>query len=144
MALPIGTFNYASGVSTYGTAEGGLFTYAPGNARTEYFAGEFTIDTGYDDPVAWTLGVQAAELYSARVYGRTGTIYPDPGSGIYMGDWRIEATPVWSNSFYTNPVPSVQSSRVYIRCRAWLANPVSNAEGSWQRLDTVDWTLYRT
>ena len=143
MAQPIGTFIYASSLPSYGSVEGGAYSYAPNKTRAEYFAGEFTIDTGYDDPVAWTAGVQAAEIYGARVYGRTGTIYPSPGSNVHMGEWRIEANPIWSNSFYTYPSAGVQSSRVLIRCRAWIANPVSIANNSWQRLDTVDWSLYR-
>lgn len=140
MAIPQGGFSAgAAGI----TSPGGAYAYSAGAGYPHYFAGQFFIDTGYDDPVLWTTGVDAAEVYGARVYAKTGTISPAPGASVYTGRWHIVAHPVWDAKFWTSPTPVATQQRIFIRCDAYLLEPVSEADGSYQRLDSVDWSLYR-
>ncbi len=122
----------------------GLYAYQPNVDPGEMFAGEFIIDTGYDDPVSWTVGVQAAEVYAARVYPKTGIVSaPGPGASQFAAAWRIAATPVWSINLYQVPAVGVRLQRVLIACTAYARGPWSAASGQWQELTSVDWTLYR-
>lgn len=142
MAIPTGLFLLGgAGLSS----PGGAFSYLEATVQPNYFAGTFFIDTGYDDPGSWYAGLQAAEIYGARVYGATGTISPSgPGAGTYTGRWQITASPVWSSKFYVVPHSNpIGQQRVLIRCDAWLCEPISTAVGAYQRLESVDWTLYR-
>lgn len=140
MAIPQGAFDP---VGTTGTGTG-TYTYQADVLFAHYFAGAFFIDTGYDDPVLWSSGVEAAEVYGARVYGTSGTIFPSAAGGAYSGDWRIVATPVWVSKFYVSPSSEpVTQRRIWIRCDCYLTNPISVSAGAYQRLNTVEWTLYR-
>jgi hypothetical protein len=141
MALPTGLFTM-SGAGI--TASGGAYSYEPGSVLPNYFAGTFFIDTGYDDPGAWAAGLEAAEIYGARAYGASGTISPGLGAGTYTGKWQITASAVWSSKFWVTPHGNtIPQQRVFIKCDVWLAEPVSLSPGAWQRLESVDWTLYR-
>lgn len=140
MAIPQGGFlTSAAGI----TGPGGAYSYVAAAGYPHYFAGSFFIDTGYDDPVLWTTGVEAAEVYGARVYGATGIISPNPGGSVYVGKWNVVATPVWQDKFYTSPAPNQRQQRILIRCDCYLLEPVSEVNGSYQRLDSVNWSLYR-
>lgn len=140
MALPPGGFSPGSAGIGGG---GGAYGYVAGAGYPEYFAGSFFIDTGYDDPVAWTTGVDAAEIYGARVYGASGTINPDPGAGVYVGGWRVQASPCWETAFFTAPAANARAQRVFIKCDVYVHAPVSTAINAWQRLESVNWSLYR-
>lgn len=142
MAIPQGLFLLGGGGGL--PNPGGAFTYRAGTVQPEYFAGTFFIDTGYDDPVAWTSGQPAAELYGARVYGASGVHSPAVGAANPAGKWLVNATPVWSSHFFELPHSNTtQQQRVYIRCDCYLSDPVGTALGDYQRLDSVAWTLYR-
>jgi hypothetical protein len=141
MALPQGLYTPAgAGVA----APGGAYSYLAGTNLTQYFAGVFLIDTGYDDPGSWTAGLEAAEIYGARVYGASGVHNPALGAGVYAGKWMINAVPVWSSKFWETPHGNtIGQQRVLIKCEVWVAEPAQKTDGSYMRLDTVDWTLYR-
>lgn len=142
MAIPQGGFSLgAAGI----TSPGGAYAYGANSAFPHYFAGIFFIDTGYDDPVQWTTGVDAAEIYGARVYANSGTHSPAGApAGTYLGKWHLVAEPVWQSKFYVTPhANNIQQRRVLIRVDAYLLEPISEANNSYQRLDTVDWSLYR-
>lgn len=140
MAIPNGAFD---AVGTMGSGIG-TYSYQAGAAYPHYFAGTFFIDTGYDDPVIWTTGVDAAEVYAARVYGASGSIGPSASPGTFAGDWRIEASPVWVAKFYVTPAPAGSTqARILIKCDVYLASPVSTAAGAYQILNSVNWSLYR-
>jgi hypothetical protein len=141
MALPPGLFSLAgAGI----TSPGGAFSYSPGLVLPNYYGGTFFIDTGYDDPGAWTAGLEAAEIYGARVYGASGTHSPAQPAGTYTGKWQIVASPVWSSKFWATPhTNTTGQQRVLIQCDAWLAEPVDTGAGAYQRVETVAWTLYR-
>lgn len=152
MAIPRGGFKSgAAGI----TAPGGAFSYlAPGSGvlwgdpgtgdYPQFYAGMFLIDTGYDDPVLWTAGVDCAEVYAARVYAKTGVASPSVPADTYLGKWNIAATPVWQSKFWALPTSNTNTQRrILIQCEVYLSEPVSIADGSYQRLDSVDWSLYR-
>lgn len=141
MAIPQGLFTLAgAGI----TNPGGAYSYLELTDLPFYYGGTFLIDTGYDDPGAWNAGLEAAEIYGARVYGAGGAHDPALGAGTYVGKWMINSTPVWSSKFWETPHSNtVNQQRVLIKCECWLAEPASKAAGYWNRLDTVDWTLYR-
>lgn len=140
MAVPLG--NFYSGVAGI-AAPGGAFTYGAGLSRPRYFGGTFIIDTGYDDPTGYSATAPAAELYLARVYSRGITINPAVSTGVAQGDWVVEAVPSWGTSHVQGTAVGSNGRRVYLVCRAFLLNPVSNAEGSYQRINSVDWALFR-
>jgi hypothetical protein len=144
MALPQGIFNVSgAGIS----APGGAYAYGPGVVSPNYYAGTFFIDTGYDDPGAWTAGLEAAEIYGARVYGASSFVHWASGShgaGEYVGKWQIQASAVWSSKFWIAPTGNVTpQQRVFIKVDVWLSEPLDTLAGSYQRLDSVQWTLYR-
>lgn len=140
MAIGQGGFVQASSSPT-GT---GSYSYAAGTTQSMFYAGTFFIDTGYDDPVLWTVGVDCAEVYAARVYANHGTVSPAQAPDTYLGKWNIVATPVWSTKFWGLPTTNTPiQKRVLIRCDVYLSEPVSNNAGDYQVLDTVDWSLYR-
>ena len=141
MALPQGLFTLGgAGI----TSPGGAYTYDAGAVLPQYFAGSFFIDTGYDDPVTWTTGVEAAEVYGGRVYGATGTAIPAGSAGDYAGRWQLKVTPVWSSKFWFLPHSNtINQKRIYLMCDVYLMEPVSTADGAYQRLETVNWSLYR-
>jgi hypothetical protein len=141
MAIPDGGFKGgAAGI----TPPGGGYSYLAGLLLPHYFAGIFFIDTGYDDPVLWTAGVQAAEVYGARVYATAGTIAPAQAAGVYTGKWHIEATPVWQSKFWVSPHGNTTTQkRILIKCECYLLEPVSTTASAWQRLESADWSLYR-
>lgn len=141
MALPQGIF-WLAGAGI--TSPGGAHSYAAGLVLPNYYAGTFFIDTGYDDPGSWTAGLEAAEVYGARVYGATGTHSPAEAAGVYTGKWQVIPTPVWSSKFWAFPHSNpIGQQRVLIKCECWLAEPVSTGIDAWQRMETCDWTLYR-
>ena len=122
----------------------GVMMHAAGSPTTgDYFAGEFFIDTGYNDPVDFTGGVQGAELYIARVYGKSGNHIPSRGASGYVNLWRIESTVLFGAAFYETPATAEALRRVYIRCRAYASNPAVTSAGSWSLLNVIEWALYR-
>lgn len=141
MALPDGLFTLGgAGI----TSPGGAFSYQDGLVLPNYMAGTFFIDTGYDDPGAWANGLECAEIYGARVYAATGTVSPAVAAGVYTGKWQLVATPVWSSKFWALPHSNtIGQQRVLIKVDAFLAEPVGISAGNWQRIESVDWTLYR-
>lgn len=148
MAFPRGGFAAgAAGISSPGGAYSYAATpaWAPGaGGYPQFYAGTFFIDTGYDDPVLWTTGVQAAEVYAARVYAASGVASPAPAAGTYTGKWRIAATPVWEAKFWATPHSNTTTQkRVLIQCDVYLSEPLSLSDGAFQRVDSVAWSLYR-
>lgn len=141
MAIPDGLFTLTgAGISS----PGGAFSYLAGTVQAQYFAGHFFIDSGYDDPVIWTTGVDAAEVYGARVYGKTSTHSPAQAAGTFLGKWNIVATPMWQAKHWATPHSNVLTqARVIIKCEIYLSEPVDTTAGAYQRLETVDWSLYR-
>lgn len=141
MALPNGSFSLnAAGIS----GAGGAFTYDAGSVRPQYYAGTFFIDTGYDDPVVWTTGVDAAEVYQGRVYASSGTHFVGQPAGTYTGKWLIAATPVWTAKHWAVPHSNqMTQQRIWLKCDVYLTEPFSTSSGTWFRMDAVDWSLYR-
>lgn len=141
MAVPRGAFT-TGGAQV--TAPGGAFAYAAGASYPQYYAGTFFIDTGYDDPVLWTSGVDAAEIYGARVYGTAGAMSSSPAAGTLMAEWRLTATPMWAAKLYVTP-HSIEPTqrRVHIQVDAYLVTPYTSAATHWYRLNNVNWSLYR-
>lgn len=141
MAIPQGNFtNGGAGI----TSPGGAIAYQSGVAFPQYFAGTFFIDTGYDDPVLWTTGVDAAEVYGARVYIATDTHSPAQAAGTYLGKWNVVATPVWQAKHWAYPHSNTpKQKRLLIKCDVYLTEPVDTSAGAYQRGETCDWSLYR-
>jgi hypothetical protein len=126
-------------------APGGAVTYASPNVMGvgPFYAGEYFIDTGYDDPVAWAAGQDLAKLYQARVYGNSGTVYiAGIGASTYTNKWTFDAVPVWSSNFSTLPALGAVQQRVFIRVRAFVTDPQFTASGDGYRLNTCNWGLY--
>lgn len=142
MALPEGGF-VVGGAGI--TAPGGAYTYAGGATYPQYYAGTFFIDTGYDDPVTWTSGVDCAEVYGGRVYAVTSTnVVGSPEAGTYLGKWDIAVTPVWEAKQWATPHSNTSlQRRVWLMCEVFYREPLSTASGNSYRLDSVNWSLYR-
>lgn len=119
-------------------------TYTAAQVHAAYFAGTFFIDTGYDDPVLWLSGADPAEMYAGRVYGTDSFVSPAVAATTFLADWNIVATPVWAAKHYATPHSNTLTQRrIYLKCDVWVSNPVSTADGSFQRLNNVAWSLYR-
>lgn len=140
MAIPKGGFKSAAAGVSY---PGGAFSYLANIGFPLYFGGTFFIDTGYDDPVLWTEGVEAAEVYGARVYATLSSVSPAVAADTYLGKWSLIATPVWQSKHWALPTTNAFQPRILIQCDAYLSEPVSEAANSWQRVTEVDWSLYR-
>ena len=56
---------------------------------------KFFIDTGDDDPVLWTTGVDAAELYGARVYAQSMPRTFDINIRLSESSFILLALPAW-------------------------------------------------
>jgi hypothetical protein len=122
----------------------GAYVYSANSQGAEwfgYYAGEFWIDTGIDDPTPGA-NVQGAEIWGARVYSRTGYLRGGLVNGAPAGIWRIKATPCWSAQHYVNGVGQYKA-RVWIHCEVYFVNPPATGDGWWYALGEVDWTLYR-
>jgi hypothetical protein len=141
MAIPQGNFtNGGAGI----TSPGGAIAYEAGVDFPQYFAGTFYIDTGYDDPVLWTTGVDAADVYGARVYIITSTHSPAQAAGTYIGSWNVVATPMWKAKHWALPHSNTPTqARVFIKCDCYVSEPVDKGAGAFQRAETDNWSLYR-
>lgn len=127
------------------TAPGGAYSYKSFVSYPQYYGGTFFIDTGYDDPVLWSTGVDAAEVYQARVYANSISYFGGSAAATtYDGKWHVVPTPVWTARMWTPPHGNINTqNRILIACDVYLSEPLSLTNGSWQRLETVNWSLYR-
>ena len=138
--------NWASGTFGSPIRASGAYQHPAGTQTgwwIGHYAGEFFINTGFDDPVPHTPGLEGAEVWGARVYSRIsylrGNILPN---GAATGSWRIKATPLWSAQHYV-AIPGTPVNRVIIHCEVWLSEPPNTSDGMWYSLNEVAWTLYR-
>lgn len=138
--------------------DSGIQTWTPFNTNHPVYMGEFTIDTTLDDPAGWSVGGQAAEMYTARVYPLATTAAGGNASGLPLNTalFRIiiQATPSWSAVEYKTgstsfPEPAGPSGRVYLICRVWCINAYYGPDYQQlpQRyaiqLNSVAWEVYR-
>lgn len=138
----IGEFEYRA-LGALGVA--GVYAYEaliPNAQARRFFAGEFWIDTGYDDPADFPWGVEGAEAYNARVYVtkiRASRAFPNGTAGVFS----IDATPVFSANPVVGAGGAAQSRRIQIHCQAYVHGVPYMGDTDWYAIEQVQWGLYR-
>ena len=116
--------------------------YFPGTDNFLY-AGDFFINTGYDDPggVGDNLAV-ARENYAAQVFAHSADMVPNNSANPC--DFRITAIPTFGAMITPGAAGSsaTQVARVWLKCSVW-ASPTSRVENSRATLTSVSWALYK-
>lgn len=115
--------------------------YDPGTADFLY-AGEFMINTQYDDPngIADNLGL-ARNLYGAQVFASAAVISNVFTSYASPAQFRITASPTFGSTI-TPGAGVTQNTRIWIRCIVWiLAGRTNDADSV--VLNQVSWALYQ-
>jgi hypothetical protein len=104
-------------------------------------AGEFYIDTGYDD--VWAISDTTRPVYTCKVLPSTGYYwYGGGGPGnAKTNDWAIEGHVISDLDFYrTGASGAVPGGRLFIRVR--VHGPRNNHSSIYQqRLDSVTWSM---
>lgn len=132
-------------LSAIATPDGGTNAYNQlVGDEGDLYAGDFFIDTGYNDPVDYPAGVQGAEIYGARVYYGGGIISGSPPAGSSTGQWRLKGTPVWTATGTVLPGTQTVSRRIFIHVEAWVKGAFRRGTvNGWEMLTAVSWSLYR-
>ena len=113
--------------------------YEPGVPDFLY-AGEFLINTQYDDPAGNVDNLAPARnLYGAQAFATAATI--TPYDGRYPAEIRITASPTFASTITPGSGPG-QLPRVYIRCVVWIKAGRTFSEDS-VLLSQVSWALYQ-
>lgn len=113
--------------------------YDPGTADFLY-AGEFLINTQYDDPAGNIDNLAPARnLYAAQAFAVAAVI--TPYDGRYPAEIRITASPTFGSIITPGSGPG-QVARIWIRCVVWMKAGRSNS-GDSIVLNEVSWALYQ-
>jgi hypothetical protein len=136
-----GDYSIPSGLYSNDNGDG---TWSIGSYSSQGFtanAGEFFIDTGYDDQR--TITDTSRPVYTAKVLASTGYVWyggSGPGSAK-TSDWAIEASVISDLDFYmTGASGAVPGGRLFIRVRVHGARNVHSSIYQ-LRLDSVKWSM---
>ena len=113
----------------------------PGAALGFLYAGDFMLNTGYDDPAGASNNLGAArELYSAQVFASSATLNKNAG-GSASAEFRITAEPTLGSTI-TSAGSVTTVARVWLKCNVWI-EPDFADNLDYVELTSVAWALYR-
>lgn len=104
-------------------------------------AGDFYIDTGYDDPGGASGNLAAARAnYGCQVFPLGASAAPFDGA--YPAQIRITAEPCFQGTYTPGAGITDRAARVWIHCSVWIQAGRA-ANNDFVELTNVSWALYK-